>query len=74
MVTPETCRLLKIPTDVMPEYVPESLALGTIPEDKLDAFKFVKLEPSPIKYPAVATPETFKFPKVAVEVMLITFA
>ena len=38
---PDTCRF------VIPEYVPDNLAFGTVPNAKLDAFKLVKFEPIP---------------------------
>ena len=33
-----------------------NLAAGTVPDDKLDAFKFVKLAPDPLNVVAVAVP------------------
>ena len=58
VVIPLTLSCESVPTDVMPEYEPETTELGTVPEAKFEAFKLVMLEPLPTKILDVVIPVT----------------
>lgn len=58
---PMTFRLVRFPTEVIPEQLPETTAEGTVPEAKLEAFRLVRFVPGPqnpkeLENPAIDTP------------------
>jgi hypothetical protein len=67
---PDTLSWVSVPTEVMPEYVPNTTEDGTVPMDKLDAFRLARLVPGPQNPAEVTIPDMLKLVVIETKVPL----